>query len=395
MTSLVVLEPWPEHDGRPSLLGQRCTVEVEFWEASVDGDLVSPRPNRYAQRIPRGSETVDAEVDGVTVRTLPLMAKPTVYECRFPVDVVYTWVDGDDPEWNAAREQRLAGVTGTAQTRESSGQARFVSRDELRHSMRSVHLFAPWVRRIHLVTAGQTPDWLDTSHPQVNLVDHRDILPAEALPTFNSHAIETALHRIPDLTEQWVYLNDDVFLARPVRPEQFFSPAGLFAAFLSSATVGLTDLPGAPPFLKAGWNNRRLLEAAFGVVTTNTLAHTPHPHRRSVLDEVTRRFPDEVGATALAPFRSDTDVSMLSSFAQHYGLVTGTAYVGEAEHAFVNLSNSDVDRQLDRLLERQQDFFCLGDHHDHALRADRLDRLLADFFAAYFPVVAPWELSGS
>jgi glycosyltransferase involved in cell wall biosynthesis len=392
MTSLVAIEPWPEHDGRPTLLAHGCTVEVEFWEETVAGDLASPRPNRYAQRIPRGSATVDLEVEGVTVRTLPLMAVPTVNECRFPVDVVYTWVDGNDPEWNAGRERRLAGVTGTAQTRESSGQARFVSRDELRYSLRSIHLFAPWVRRIHLVTAGQVPDWLDTAHPGVRLVDHREILPADALPTYNSHAIETALHRVPDLTEHFVYLNDDFLLGRPVRPEAFFSPAGLFASFFSANAIGLSDLPGAPAYLKAAWNNRNLLERTFGAVTTNTLAHAPYPHRRSILDEITQRFPDEVAATARAPFRSETDLSLLSSFAQHYGLMTGTSFAAEANLAFVNLSNSDVDWQLDRLLDREQDFICLGDHHDHALRTERLDELLGDFFRGFYPDPAPWEL---
>ncbi|CAB4711629.1 MAG: glycosyltransferase [Actinobacteria bacterium] len=392
MSAVLSLEPWPEHDGRASLLGRGCTVDVEFWEESVDDELVSPRPNQYAPRFPRSATTVEAEVEGVAVRTLPLMTAPTVRDFREPIDIVYTWVDGNDPVWDAAREERLAAVTGTARTRESSGRARFISRDELRYSLRSVHLFAPWVRRIHVVTAGQTPPWLDVDHPQIRMVDHRDILAADALPTFNSHAIETGLHRVPDLAEHFVYLNDDVLLGRPARPETFFSPAGHFAAFFSAVTVGLSDVPDAAPFLKAAWNNRRLLQDAFGVVTTHTLAHTPHPHRRSVLDEVARRFPDEVGATAQAPFRSDTDLSMLSSLAQHYGLITGTAYAGRGSLAFVNLSNSDVERRLDQLLaDRDHDFICLADHHDHALRVGRIDQVLAEWFEAYYPVAAPWE----
>ncbi|GAB3200467.1 hypothetical protein GCM10027062_20130 [Nocardioides hungaricus] len=388
--SQLVLEPWPG----TGVLSQGCGVAVEFWEAGVDGELVSPTPNRYAHRIPRGTPSVDAEVEGVPVRTLAVMTEPTVEECRFPVDVVYTWVDGGDEAWNDARERRLAELAGTALTRESSGRARFLSRDELRYSMRSVHLFAPWVRRLHLVTAGQVPPWLDTSHPQVRVVDHREILPADALPTFNSHAIETGLHRVPGLTEQWIYLNDDVFLGRPLRPEAFFGPAGQFAAFLSETTVGLEDAPGAPPYLKAAWNNRRLLRSAFGVAITNNLAHTPHPHRVSVLAEIERRFPDEVAATARAPFRSDTDLSLLSSLAQHYGLITGSAYVGQGELAFVNLSNSDVGRQLTQLLDRRQDFVCLADHHDYALPAARVEELVSSFLTAYFPVAAPWERSG-
>jgi len=317
-----------------------------------------------------------------------------VHECTFDVDVVLTWVDGSDPAWNRARLDRLAGLSGTATTRESSGQARFVSRDELRYALRSIHLFAPWVRRIHLVTAGQVPDWLDTSHPQVTVVDHSEILPPDALPTFNSHAIESALHRVPGLAEHFVYLNDDFFLGRPLGPETFFTPAGLAAVWLSPNTIGLDETPDAPPYLKAAWNNRRLLQEAFGAVVTDNLAHAPYPHRRSVLEAIEARFPDEVARTARSPFRSDTDLSLLSSFAQHYGLLTGTSYVGHSERAYINISNSDLEWQLTKALERDQDFLCLADHHDHALDAERLDRTLGEFMATYFPVVPLWERKG-
>ncbi|WP_298511899.1 stealth conserved region 3 domain-containing protein [uncultured Nocardioides sp.] len=397
-TSVVAIEPWPVHGDHASVLDQGCTTEVEFWEEDVAGQLVAPRRNRYAQRLPRGAATVPTTVAGLTVPTLPLMAEPTVHECTFPIDVVYTWVDGRDPAWNQARLDRLAGSTGTATTRESSGQARFVSRDELRYSLRSIHLFAPWVRRIHLVTAGQVPDWLDASHPAVTVVDHREILPADALPTFNSHAIESALHRIPDLAEHFVYLNDDFLLGRALGPETFFSPAGLAAVWFSPNTIGIDETPDAAPYLKAAWNNRRLLREAFGVVVTDNLAHAPYPHRRSVLEEIERRFPAEVAATSQAPFRSDTDLSLLSSFAQHYALLTGRAYAAahpdHSERAYINISNSDLDWQLKNALQRRQDFLCLADHHDHALGAERLDRTLAEFMATYFPVAAPWEREG-
>ena len=114
--------------------------------------------------------------------------------------------------------------------------------------------------------------------------------------------------------------------------------------------------------------------------------------RAAELEEIDRRFPDEVGATARSPFRSDTDLSLLSSFAEHYALLTGTAYAGQVERAYINISNSDLEWQLKKALERQQDFLCLADHHDHALHAERLDRTLTEFMATYFPVAAPWEL---
>jgi len=395
MTSVLHLEPWPTSDGAPSPLGQGCGVEIQFWETSPDGDLIAPRRNPYADRLPIDIATVDTEVDSVPVRSLPLMIAPTVTECRFPVDVVYTWVDGNDEGWDNAREARLAALSGTAQTRESSGRARFLDRGELRYSFRSLHLFAPWVRRIHLVTAGQVPDWLDTSHPMINVVDHRDILPADGLPTFNSHAIETSLHRIEGLAEHFVYFNDDFLLGRPVRPEAFFSPAGLTSVYFSEMTIGLTNQPDAAPFLKAAWNNRNLLHAAFGAATTSNLAHAPYAHRVSVIEALHAAFPEPLAATARSPFRDDADVSTLSSLAQHYGLLTGTAFVGDPDlHplSYVNLSNADVDSQLSRLRSRDQDFICLGDHHDHALRVDRLDALLSEFLTSYYPLAAPWEL---
>jgi hypothetical protein len=334
---------------------------------------------------------VRVEIDGVEVRTLPLMATPTVNECRFPVDVVYTWVDGNDPEWDAARQARIASMEGTARTREASGRARFISRDELRYSLRSVHLFAPWVRNVYVVTSGQVPAWLDRDHTGVRVVRHDEIMAAEALPTFNSHAIETSLHHIPGLAEHWLYFNDDFFLGRPIRPEALFSPAGLSSVFFAQSTIGLSDLPDSPPWLKAAWNNRRLLQEAFGAVTTNALAHAPYAMRTSVLREIEQRFGDVVAATTRSPFRSDTDISTLSSFAQHYGLLTGTAYAAQADTEFVNIAASDLDWQLSQLLDRDQDFFCLGDHHDHGFRQARVDELLTTFLRDYYPVAAPWE----
>jgi hypothetical protein len=179
-----------------------------------------------------------------------------------------------------------------------------------------------------------------------------------------------------------------------VHPETFFSPAGLTSVSFSAQTIGLTNTDGAAPFLKAAWNNRNLLYDAFGAAATSNLAHVPYPHRVSVLEALHDRFPEPIEATARSPFRSDTDVSTLSSLAQHYGLLTGTAFVNENGAdalAYVNISNADLEWQLSRILEREQDFICLGDHHDHALRGSRLDAVLAEWFEDYFPIAAPWE----
>src|SRR5690606_21432971 len=123
----------------------------------------------------------------------------------------------------AWQRRRDAALDGAGERHPSAvDPARYESADELRYALRSVHYYASWVRQIHLVTAGQTPSWLDTSHPKVRLVDHTEIFPPGAGPVFNSHAIESRLHHVPGLAEHYLYLNDDVMFGRLVRPEDFF-----------------------------------------------------------------------------------------------------------------------------------------------------------------------------
>ncbi len=226
-TGRVSLEPWPMYDDTwPGLLSSGCRIDVEFWESTPDGGLVAAGPNEYANQLPATYETVEAEIEGVRVRTLPLMAEPTVRDCTFPVDAVYTWVDGDDPAWNAAREAATrrgdrygahpasrAGAPGSSAVTSCATRCAACTCSP-RGSARSTS--SPPGRS----RAG----WSD--HPRVNVVDHRDILPPEALPTFNSHAIESGLHKIPGLAEHFVYFNDDFLLARPQQPQRFFDPFG-------------------------------------------------------------------------------------------------------------------------------------------------------------------------
>lgn len=375
-----------------SHLDRGCAIAVEFWEEGPDGDLHSPGAATFATSVPPVAATVSVTVHGIEVPTLPFLTEPTFDDVTFPIDAVYTWVDGSDETWNAAREARLVAADPVAATRRSSGRARYADRGELRYSLRSLHLYAPWLRHVYLVTAGQTPSWL-REHPQVTLVDHRDLLPADALPTFNSQAIETALHRIDGLSEHFLYANDDFFLGAPHHPTDFFTAAGQNRVFLSSHLIGL---PGQErlPFEWSAANNRRLLHEAFGRTTLHTLAHAPYAHRRSVLEEIEARFPDELAATARAPFRSPTDVSLLSSLAQHYGLLTGTAIADTADFAFVDLAHPLVRRRFKDLLRRERQGFCLGDAHDFGRDPAAVDALVRDFLQEYLPVPGPWEGAG-
>jgi hypothetical protein len=137
------------------------------------------------------------------------------------IDFVVLWVDMDDPAWKADFA-KYSGLTSTDNSRNETSEARFRDYGFLKYWFRGVERFAPWVRKVHFVTCGQKPDWLDETNPRLNLVSHRDFIPAEFLPTFNSGVIESFLHRIPGLAEQFVFFNDDFFLTSDTPPERFF-----------------------------------------------------------------------------------------------------------------------------------------------------------------------------
>ncbi len=135
------------------------------------------------------------------------------------IDFVITWVDMDDPKWKAEFAQYSQKGAGS---RNGVSEARFRDYGLLRYCARGVEMFAPWVRKIHFVTCGQKPEWLDAGNPKINLVNHKDIIPAQFLPTYNSVVIERYMHKIPGLAEHFVYFNDDFFIINNVSRERFF-----------------------------------------------------------------------------------------------------------------------------------------------------------------------------
>lgn len=132
------------------------------------------------------------------------------------IDFVITWIDGNDPNWRAEKQRFQP-----AQDSDDSD-IRYRDWNTLRYWFRAVENYAPWVNRIHFVTWGHIPTWLNVNNPKLHIVRHSDYIPPEYLPTFSSHPIELNLHRIPGLAEQFVYFNDDTFLNAPVKPTDFF-----------------------------------------------------------------------------------------------------------------------------------------------------------------------------
>lgn len=132
------------------------------------------------------------------------------------IDFIITWVNGEDPNWLKERAKFENRKNGDYSIN------RFRDWGLLKYWFRGVEKFAPWVNKIHFVTWGHIPEWLNQNNPKLNIVKHSDFIPHEYLPTFNSNAIELNLHRINGLSEKFVYFNDDVFIIKPVKSGFFF-----------------------------------------------------------------------------------------------------------------------------------------------------------------------------
>ena len=135
---------------------------------------------------------------------------------KFDIDIVVPWVDGNDPEW--LREKSIY----TPKTGDDDNINRYRDWGLLPYWFRSVEKYAPWVRKIHFITWGHIPDWLNTGNPKLNVVKHSDYIPKKYLPVFSSHPIELNMHRIDGLSEHFIYSNDDVFFTDFCNPEDFF-----------------------------------------------------------------------------------------------------------------------------------------------------------------------------
>jgi hypothetical protein len=382
-------------------LGLAYGCDVEFWQREGDR-LRAPRPNLVTEEIPADFRSIDVPADVMTafsarhsrqpkmMRTVPACAVPLPGDVLFPVDAVYTWVDGSDAAW-AARRRRFDDQGYHA---ESANAARYLCRDELRYSLRSLEQNAPWIRTVYVVTAGQRPDWLDTSHPRIRVVDHEEIFDdPEALPTFNSHAIESRLHHIEGLSEHFLYFNDDMFLGRPVSPQDFFLSNGSTRAFFSPSFVPHdASSHDDRPVDAAGKNNRRIIADTFGPVLVQKLRHAPYPLRRSVLAEIETTFAEEHRRTMRSRFRSATDLSIPSSLHHYYAYLTSRAVPSQIDFTYLDLAKPEIERRLGILLAcRDRQAFCINDTISDGHDVARQARLLNGFLEAYYPVPSTFE----
>lgn len=229
------------------------------------------------------------------------------------IDLVYLWVNGNDPQWLAKRN---ACIGKTEEKSAVNCDGRYADNDELKYSLRSIDKYAPWLRRIFIVTDNQVPVWLDTSNARVRIVDHKEIMPDVCLPCFNSAVIEHFLYKIPGLAEHFIYANDDMFINKPVTPETFFDKDGLPIVrfnrrpFRKWTLLFKEKVQGKrlSNYVQTIRNSAELVEKKYGKYYGGKTHHNIDAYLRSDYEHAAKVFEDEIRTTLPNHVRSENDI---------------------------------------------------------------------------------------
>ncbi|HKS03326.1 MAG TPA: stealth conserved region 3 domain-containing protein [Arthrobacter sp.] len=372
--------------------GASAGVQVELW-SFLGNEVILPIENSLTRRTMMAHEAVRGTVEryGHTWPTIENMFADHASDISFDIDIVFSWVDGTSPEYIAARRARqAAAVLGEGDDHE----ARYRQINELKYALRSVYMFAPWIRRIFIATDSPAPEWL-SDHPSVTIVRSEEFFAdPSVLPTHNSQAVECQLHHIEGLSEHFLYSNDDMFFGRPVGPDMFFTPGGITKFIEAETRIGLGENDAERSgFENAARVNRKLLWNRFGRITTRHLEHTAAPLRRSLVAQMEQEFPAEFASTAASTFRAADNISVTNSFYHYYALLTGRAVTQTAAKVrYVDTTLRSGLKLLPKLLKkRHMDFFCLNDGSFPEVPAEERAEVVTQFLEQYYPIKAPWE----
>lgn len=296
----------------------------------------------------------------------------------YDIDLVVPWVNGADPAW--LQQKKRYGHEDDKYLKS------FLYRDWqlMRYWFRGVERNLPWIHRIYFVTWGHLPPWLNLKHPKLQIVRHKEYIPAEYRPTFSANPIELNLHRIPNLSEKFVYANDDTFFIGEIAEDYYFRD-GLPCDCLCLHPITESCTNGFGHIL---WNNIACINRHFSlkecmekneqkwfassyssyVLAMNKLSyqlhnfpgfrdeHLPIPFLKSTFEEVWEKNDTLLRRACNHRFRSSEDVS---AWLMRYWQLTKGSFIPRSPKG-VTVSVSDSKYVLrDIFLDHQYPVVCL------------------------------------
>ncbi len=304
------------------------------------------------------------------------------------IDAVYTWVNHSDPAWVEAYSAVQNELLDATQSHESVNDiARFQSRDELIYSIRSVRRYAPWIENVFVVTNCALPRAV-LDDKKVFRIAHDEIFAdPSALPTFNSHAIEANLHRVPGLSEQFLYFNDDFFLSKAVSSTNFFSDSGKPYIFLSKHDIPYQKKHGLRPVDIAAINVGKLLEMDFNFLPEKKLHHAPYPLLKSTLFEIESRYGPQLLNTMRQKFRTTTDLPLATTLHAYYSLSRGYGHRGKIDCKYIDIGDPlfvFLIAPFSKVRRGKYHAFCLNEVRNVGRFSGLRDFIVKDFLKRMF-----------
>lgn len=293
------------------------------------------------------------------------------------MDVVITYVDGNDPVWKKDYE---------ATTNVPVMDKRFRDWGTLKYLLRGIQTKMPFIRNVYLVVShpSQVPQW--ANQEQLKIVLHKDIIPAEFLPTFNCNPIEMHLHRIPGLDEEFIYFNDDMFPVGDCRPEDFFRNGkpviGYYRHLLASGM-----------YKKICRNSDRLARKALGMKSSCFFTRPQHicsPMLKSQCDELYAKVEDEIRKTSATRTRTEENLNqyLFLDYMNYKGMVIHEKISNK--HYSVAVASADTLREF--LHNPTRNLVCINDVRLSEARYESLRGAILDAFESTFPVKSRFEL---
>jgi hypothetical protein len=189
------------------------------------------------------------------------------------IDFVISWVDGNDEEWLNKKNNYLPQNKKKYDVRKQ----RFRDWDNLKYLFRGIEKNADWVNHIYLVTPGHFPEWINRDNSKITLINQDILFEERYLPTFNNCAVELMMHKIPGISDKFVYFNDDMFILKTVSEEDFFENG------LPLDNVGFAPIQAS--YTKDG-------KGTYGISVMNTRVVAKRFTKKEIMKRSARKFLD-------------------------------------------------------------------------------------------------------
>lgn len=291
------------------------------------------------------------------------------------MDIVITYVDGNDPVWRKDYEKH---------THVPLMQKRFRDWGTLRYLLRGIERRMPFVRQVFLVVShpSQVPEWADRE--RLKIVLHRDIIPEECLPTFNCNPIEMHLHNIEGLDEQYLYFNDDMFPVGTCRETDFFRDGKIVIGFYR-------HLFATGMYKKICRNSDRIARKALGLKPSLFFVRPQHictPMLRSQCREVYDRMRGEILAS-LGMVRESRNVNqyLFHDYLYHKGQVVRK----RLSNKHFSVAVAGADKICSFLRKPTASFCCINDVHLSERRFTEMRDAILETFEEIFPEKSRFE----